>query len=67
MQQIMLPTVRVVYCYTTNQLTATSGNKLKTVLCHSTALESEALALAEQVTGRSLTVIVSNPDNFLFR
>lgn len=66
-QQILLPSVRVTYCYTTNQLTAQFQSKIRTMPCRSTALESEALLLAEQVAGRSLTVIIANPDNFLFR
>jgi hypothetical protein len=66
-QQILLPSVRVVYCCTTNQLTATSGNKLKTVPCRSTALESEAQHLASAVAGRPVSAVVANDDNFLFR
>lgn len=67
MQEILLPSVRVTYCYTTNQLTATSGSKIRTIPCHSIDIEHEAQTLASRIAGRSVSAVVVNTDNFLFR
>lgn len=67
MQQILLPTVRVTYNYTTNQLTAMMGSVTRCVVCLSTDIEAEALTLAIEIAGRPLTTSISNADNFLFR
>lgn len=67
MQQILLPSIRVTYNYTTNQLTAMMGSVTSCVVCLSTDIESEALALATSIAGRPLTTSISNADNFLFR
>ena len=66
-QQILLPSVRVTYNYTTNQLTAYTGSVTRCVVCMSTDIEYEALALATQLAGRQFTTSISNSDNFLFR
>lgn len=66
-QQILLPAVRVTYNYTTNQLTAYTGSATRCVVCLSTDIESEALALATALAGRPLSISISNSDNFLFR
>lgn len=66
-QQILLPAVRVTYNYTTNQLTAMMGSATRCVPCLSTDIEAEALVLATSLSGRPLSISVSNSDNFLFR
>lgn len=66
-QQILLPAVRVVYNYTTNTLTATSGNKMKSMKCLSTDIAYEAQTLAASIAGRPVSAVVANSDNFLFR
>ena len=66
-QQILLPSIRVTYNYTTNQLTAMMGSVTRCVVCLSTDIEAEALILATSLAGRPLSISVSNSDNFLFR
>ena len=66
-QQILLPSIRVVYNYTTNQLTAYTGSVTRCVVCLSTDIEHEALVLATSLADRPLTTSISNSDNFLFR
>lgn len=66
-QQILLPSVRVVYNYTTNILTAYSGTAASSTICHSTDILHEASVLASSLAGRTVSTIVSNSDNFLFR
>jgi hypothetical protein len=66
-QQILLPSVRVTYNYTTNQLTAMMGSVTRSAICHSIDIEHEALTLASSVAGRPVYTIVCNHDNFLFR
>ena len=66
-QQILLPAVRVTYNYTTNQLTAMMGSVTCCVLCLSTDIQSEALRLASILADRTVSTIVANSDNFLFR
>lgn len=66
-QQILLPSIRVTYNYTTNQLTAMMGSVTRCVVCLSTDIESEALQLATSLAGRPLATSISNADNFLFR
>ena len=66
-QQILLPTVRVTYCYTTNQLTAMMGSVTRCVVCLSTDIAYEAQTLAASIAGRPVSAVVANSDNFLFR
>ena len=66
-QQILLPSVRVTYNYTTNQLTAMMGSTTRCAVCLSTDIEHEALQLATALSGRPLSISISNSDNFLFR
>lgn len=66
-QQIILPAVRVVYNYTTNQLTAHTSTATRTIPCLSTDIEHEALTLATQLAGRKFTTSFATADSFLFR
>ena len=66
-QQILLPSIRVVYNYTTNTLTAHSTNASRSQRCLSTDIATEAQSLASAVAGRPVSAVVANDDNFLFR
>lgn len=66
-QQIILPAIRVTYNYTNNLLTAYCSGRSSTMPCHSIDIEHEAQTLASRIAGRSVSAVVANDDNFLFR
>lgn len=66
-QQILLPSIRVTYNYTTNIITAHHANASRCKRCISTDIESEALVFATELAGRPVSAVVANSDNFLFR